>query len=270
MFTKAHEYSFAVVDLLRHTLRLVLCLISRFNCISSWILANVNQARPEEVLVHQKPYYLPVGERSFIMVPPSRPLRRGRGNRTAHENRFQNITRSALRSVHAITTVSDSSSSVKNVKRSRKVVADYVNRVNGSEPEIVTYETSKLIIKLLSTYCKTITKDPLSDESIGTCVWRIKFFYDEIGHRGPWTVDKDLRTAKWNPLYRNPDIDKLRFAHRFRLAKVGKAEIRPRPLQVGHVADHAKQFWLGSNNLRGYRDVLLHATMVVGLNQGLR
>ncbi len=69
---------------------------------------------------------------------------------------------------------------------------------------------------------------------------------------------------------RNPDIDKLRSVHRVCLARVRKAKIMPRTLQVGHTAENAEQFWLGSNILRDYRDILLRAIMVVGLNQGLR
>ena len=51
--------------------------------------------RVPEALVHQKPCHLLVGESCFIMVPLARPLRKGLGNRTAYENRFQNVNRSA-------------------------------------------------------------------------------------------------------------------------------------------------------------------------------
>ncbi len=77
-------------------------------------------------------------------------------------------------------------------------------------------------------------------------------------------------TAIGNPLHRNPDIDNLRTAHRVRLRRVRKAKIRPRSMHIGHVAEPAKQIWLGSNNLHDYRDVLLNAIMVVRLNQDLR
>ncbi len=139
--------------------------------------------RIPKALVNQKSYRLIIGECCFIMVPPSRPLRKGRGNRTAEDNRFKDVTRSALHSVHTITTVADSSSSVKNVKRARKVLADYMNRVNNSDPEIVKFESSKLIANLLSNYCETETEDALSDAAMGDLLQRIMFFYDEAGHR---------------------------------------------------------------------------------------
>ncbi len=149
-------------------------------------------------------------------------------------------------------------------------MADYMNRVNGFDAEVATYESSKLIVNLLSTYFKTYTEDPLSDESMGGLVQGLRCLYDEAGHRGPWTEDEDLTTVKGDALHRNTDIDKLRSAHRVRLARVGKAKISPRPLQVGHVAERTKEFWLDCNNLRDYPDVLLYGIMVVGLSQGLR
>ncbi len=97
------------------------------------------------------------------MIPPPRLLRKVSGNRTSHDNRFQDVTRSALHSVHAITAVPDFHSSFKIVKRRRKVMADY-------DPEIVTFQSSKLIVNLLSTYCKAETEGPLSDESVNLLV----------------------------------------------------------------------------------------------------
>ena len=153
---------------------------------------------------------------------------------------FRTSLESASHSAHAITTVADSRSSAKNVKSVRIVMADYMNRFNGSDPEISTYESSKLIVNLLTTCCKTDTDDLRRDESMGAFLQEFRLLYEEAEHRGPWTVDEDLRTAKRNPLYRNPDIEKLRSAHRFRLAKVEKDKITLRPLHFGHIAERAK------------------------------
>ena len=38
------------------------------------------------------------------------------------------------------------------------------------DPEIVTFQSSKLIVNLLSTYCKAETEGPLSDESVNLLV----------------------------------------------------------------------------------------------------
>ncbi len=45
-------------------------------------------------------------------------------------------------------------------------------------------------------------------------------------------------------------------------------KLRKRPLSVSHVCEHSKKFWFGKEGLVDYRDVILHAVLVVGLNLG--
>ena len=105
---------------------------------------------------------------------------------------------------------------------------------------------------------------------MGALVQVLGFIYDEAGHRGNWSASISSGYVQGKPLTNNPDIVQLRSAHRVKLARIGRAKTRPPPLQVGNIVEHAKQFWLGSGKLVDYRDVLLHAILVVGLNQGLR
>ena len=69
----------------------------------------------------------------------------------------------------------------------------------------------------------------------------LRFIYDEAGHRGNWSADISSVSAQGKPLTNNPDIAQLRSAHRVKLARIGRAKTRPRPLQVGHIVEHAKQ-----------------------------
>ncbi len=54
------------------------------------------------------------------------------------------------------------------------------------------------------------------------------------------------------------------------MAQIRRAKKRARPLRIAQVCEHAERSWFGSGRKIDYRDVLLHAIIVVGLNLGLR
>ena len=99
-----------------------------------------------------------------------RPLRKGRGNRRPDLSRLESITRDSIAPVHSITRAADSASSLKNVKRARKILGDYVKRVGAGDPSTVSADSSKLLVNLLALYCKTDSDNPLTDESMGALV----------------------------------------------------------------------------------------------------
>ncbi len=53
------------------------------------------------------------------------------------------------------------------------------------------------------------------------------------------------------------------------MAQIGRAKNRARPLLIAQVCEHAERFWFGYGRLIDYREVVVHAIIVVGLNLGL-
>ena len=60
----------------------------------------------------------------------------------------------------------------------------YMKRIGDNDPISVSAESSKLVVNLLSLYCKTFSDNLLTDESMGALVQGLRFIYDEAGHRG--------------------------------------------------------------------------------------
>ena len=164
--------------------------------------------------------------------------------------------------------MADSKSSALNISRARKILPEYMDKVGANDPKEVTPDSSMLICNLLSEYCGVQTENPLGEQSMTALIQGLRFLYEECGHRGRWTVDTIRGVASGNLLKDNEELAALRSAHRVRLARLGRTSARPRPLQVGHVLEHASRFWLGSGNFSTYQDILLHSIMVIGLNQG--
>lgn len=63
------------------------------------------------------------------------------------------------------------------------------------------------------------------------------------------------------PSLKNPDISKLRQAHRVHLSKFGVISVKSRPFTANVVCEHAAKYWHKSND----EDILLYVIFVVGL-----
>lgn len=195
--------------------------------------------------------------------------RKGRGNKSTN-NRFEGVSAETLRPETALIGVASSKSSITNKKRAARLLSEFAQKVGAEDPVSVTIESSKLVLNLISVYCKVGTPDAQSDDSVGALVQGLRAVYEEAGHRAAWNVNIVEGKASGNPLTGNDDVKKLRAAHRVHLSQSDRSKFRPRPLNLGHVCEHATRFWLGNGGEIDQRDVLLHAIMIVGLNLGLR
>jgi len=195
--------------------------------------------------------------------------RKGRGSKNT-SNRFEGVTAGNLRDEAVLLGVARSKASEANKKRASRLLAEFAELVGAEDPKKVTVESSKLVLNLLNNYCKIGTPGALSDDTVGALVQGLRAVYEEAGHRAPWNLNVQEKTAQGNPLTGNEDIKKLRAAHRVYLSQIGRSKVRTRPLPMGLVCEHASRFWLGCGREIDNRDILLHAILIVGLNLGLR
>ena len=209
----------------------------------------------------------------FSIMAPAKRI--GRGKKSFEKDRFASVQSHSLRSEQSMCVIASSASSKKNANRARAVLHQYCKRISSptneiQDPRTVSPESSRIVMNLLYDYCKMNSPEALSNDSVAAMVQGLRTVYEEAGHRGRWTVDERSSTAKGNPCTGNDDIIKLRAAHRVHLSQIDRSKLRARPLQIALVCEHAKQFWFGHGGHVDYRDVLLNAIMIIGLNMGLR
>lgn len=199
---------------------------------------------------------------------PPKGLRKSRRAEAASV-RFQNVTKEGLQSDANILSVAESKSSMRNKDLARRVLAQFCVQTGFKDPVSVSKESSNMILNLLTHYCKTKSDNPLSVDLMGAIIQGLRAVYTDYGHRGAWFVDRNTGLATGNPLTGNEDLKILRSKHRKQLSKLGRLKTRPTPLSMAHVCEHAERFWFTDSKV-DYRDALLHAIMLVGLNLGMR
>lgn len=161
-------------------------------------------------------------------------------------------------------------SSAKNTKRALKALDEVAKFLNVPDPVEVPSQFSKMIVNFLYNYCKSGTDASLSEDAMNAMIQGLINIYREHGHRGSWHVEISTKFASENSLIGNEDIKSLRSCHKFHLSRLGKSKKQPRPLPIEMVFEHAERFWFGCGNPIDFRDVLLHAIMIVELNLGFR
>lgn len=178
-----------------------------------------------------------------------------------------------LKPVHEIVNVSMSSSTLSNINRCRKLLKEYADKHSVKDPIIVSKKSSDLLVNLLSEYCKHETDQPMSRSTMDSTIQGLRHVYTEAGHEGNWLIDSEGR-ACGNPLNENKSIKNLCISHRVRIAQLGNAPMKARPLTASIVCSLAEYYWfLGkyvNSNQPDPRDIMLHAILVTGLNIGLR
>lgn len=159
-----------------------------------------------------------------------------------------------------------SKSSLENKERAKRVLDKFKKTQTHPMPDPVevNVDSSVKILNLLSQYCKLGTQKPLKDASMGSLIQGLCLLYEDHKKTTPWCI-MDGR-ASGNPLIGNPDIARLRRAHRIHLCSLGILTVQALPMTAGIVSDFAKEFWLKGSVV----DVLLHAILVTGLNLGMR
>lgn len=191
----------------------------------------------------------------------------------AASGRFQNISSDDLKSEANLLSIATSKSSMNNKKRANDLLTEFSGKVGFIDPFKVRAETSTLILNLLSEYCHTGKKEALSDDTMGALVQGLRALYLDHGHKGSWMIDVQSGSAGGNPLIGNEDLKKLRSNHRIHLSLLGRTKTRPRPLTMAQVCEHAEKYWFNDDKDTervDYRDVILHAVLLIGLNLGMR
>jgi len=183
---------------------------------------------------------------------------------------IEEFNQSGLKSEADILGVATSQSSKTNEKKAIRVFNKVSDNLKNGEPNIVTPQTTKLIINIIAQYCNTGKDSALSEDTMGGLIQGFRVMFEKCGHRGTWRVDPTTGRASGNPLIGNDDIKKLRATHRVHLSQIDKVKIRARPLPISLVAEHADKFWFGCGKSINYKDVLLHTIMLVGFNFDLR
>ncbi len=118
-------------------------------------------------------------------------------------------------------------------------------------------------MNLLYSYLFTGTSKALSDDTMGGLIQGFETFTLSMGTAALGeSIQKD-NTATGNHLNSNEDIKRLHASHGVYLAQIRRAKKRSRPLLIAQVCEHAERFWFGSGRQIDYRDVLLHAIIVV-------
>lgn len=195
--------------------------------------------------------------------------RKGRGNRTVSDS-FKNLSAESMKNEAELLGVASSKTSRENKVRAEKILQNFTTKVGSTEPGSVTPQTSVLLLNLLSQYCKTGLPDALADDTMGGIIQGLRTVFEENGHRGPWRADSITGVCSGNPLTANDDVKQLRATHRVHLSQIDRIKMRPRPLPMSLVCEHAIRYWFGCGQAIDYRDVILHAIILLGLNAGLR
>lgn len=202
-----------------------------------------------------------------IQKKPSRD-RKGRGSKGLGTD---SVGRKELLDVSKIFFIASSGSTKSNVRMASSLLSAYTKLHNAPDPEKVTEKSSKLIVNLLSEYCRVDSEDPLSISSMRAICQGLCHVYRNAGHETAWSVDaKGL--ASGNPLIGNSHIEQLHKTLRIRLAQVGSTPKKARPLTASQICHHAEKYWYGNriSNLIDARDILLHAILVLSINMGVR
>ena len=99
------------------------------------------------------------------------------------------------------------------------MLQEFATEQSASDPVHISPEASLLIPNLLAQYSRLGKEDSLKDDAMGALIQGLRLVYEKEGHCGSWTVIGDV--AYGNALEKNPDIPKLRKAHRVDLSKLG-------------------------------------------------
>lgn len=132
----------------------------------------------------------------------------------------------------------------------------------------VRERSSLIVMNLLAYHCKFGTVEALGIDSMNSLVHSLRIPYRNAGHKKIWHIDEVADTAQGSPLIENPDLDMFRKAHRLLLARYGYVQIEQ--ITVSPICAHVEYFWFWKQGSVDERDVKLHASIVLGINLGLR
>ena len=193
-----------------------------------------------------------------------------RGRTDATKKRLSQTVSEGLQGEEKLLKIARSDASNSNTIRAEKHFPQFASDLSASDPTDVSPESSRLVINFLYAYCKMGTNDPLTVDAFNAIAQGLRNIYSTEGHRGVWTINHKSNTTVGNPLRDNDDVNKLRSSLKVHRPRLGKLKRSALPLPIALVCEHALRYWFGCGQQIDYRDILLHAAMILGLNVGLR
>ena len=204
------------------------------------------------------------------IIPDIGKRRRGKNPKKVEE--FQSIKR-RLPELREVFTVGASKSTMANKERLARFLRPFASEHGLKDPDEVSARSTNMLVELLSEYCGTESKEPLSDSAMNACIQGLRLIYSAAGHDGNWTLHPG-GAAVGNPLTGNDGINQLRKNHSKAAARAGRTKSRAEPLTPFLICRHAEKFWFGGTELQGLdpdpRDVALHAIFTVAIQCGTR
>lgn len=89
---------------------------------------------------------------------------------------------------HELTSSSLSKSTKANLKRAKRILADFAAQHGSSDQLIVSPNSSELVLNLIAKYVRYRSDNPLKSVSMVYLIQGLRLVYEEAGHTNSWTV----------------------------------------------------------------------------------